>query len=111
MGIISNLQGQYSDWTVLAAFLLALTIIGSSLATAFKTSLRSIPGPFIARFSSFYRLVKVSKGDAPVFYRRLHEKYGPIVRTGPHTVDISDPKAVPVIYGINSKFLKVRFSG
>ncbi|KAJ5363950.1 cytochrome P450 [Penicillium cataractarum] len=109
MGIISDLQVQYSDWTALAAIILALTIISSSLATAFKTGLRSIPGPFLARFSSFYRLVKVSKGDAPIFYRQLHEKYGLIVRTGPNTVDISDPKAVPVIYGINSKFLKSAF--
>lgn len=108
MGIISTLQGQYSDLAALAIIVVALAILISSLASAFKPGLRSIPGPLFARFSPFYRLVKLSKGDAPVFYRRLHETYGPIVRTGPNTIDISDPKAVPIIYGINSKFLKVR---
>lgn len=107
MGIISTLQGQCSDWATLAVVVLALAILVSSIVTAFKPCLRSIPGPHLARFSPFYRLVKLFKGDAPVYYRKLHETYGPIVRTGPNTVDVSDPKAVPIIYGINSKFLKV----
>lgn len=107
MGVLSTLQGQYTDWTALALIILVLTSLIRSLATAFKPSLSSIPGPFLARFTPFYRLLKIYKGDAPVYYRQLHEKYGPIVRTGPRTVDISDPKAVPIIYGINSKFFKV----
>ena len=78
-----------------------------SVATALKPGLRSIPGPVIARFSKLHRAWHISKGKAPVFYTELHEKYGPIVRTGPTTVDISDPAAVAIIYGINSKFLKV----
>lgn len=107
MGIISTLQGQCSDWVTLAFVVLTLAILVPSIVTAFKPSLRSIPGPLLARFSPFYRLVKLSKGDALVYYRKLHETYGPIVRTGPNTVAISDPTAVPVIYGINSKFFKV----
>lgn len=87
-----------------------LWYIVCSIATAFKPGLKSIPGPAIARFSSFYRPWKISKGDAPDFYLRLHDEYGKIVRTGPNTVDISDPKALPIIYGISSKFLKVGFT-
>ena len=87
-----------------------LWYIVSSIATAFKPGLKSIPGPAIARFSSFYRPWKISKGDAPNFYLRMHEEYGKIVRTGPNTIDISDPKALPIIYGIRSKFLKVGFT-
>lgn len=107
MGIISTLQQQCSDWATLLVVLLALAILVPSIVTAFKPGLRSIPGPPLARFSPFYRLMKISKGDAPVHYRKLHEKYGPIVRTGPQTVDVSDARAIPIIYGINSKFLKV----
>ena len=108
MGIITTLRGQYRYLAALVVIVVALAIIVSSLASAFKPGLGSIPGPLLALLSPFYRLMKLSKGDAPVFYRRLHETYGPIVRTGPNTIDISDPKAVPIIYGINSKFLKVR---
>lgn len=92
---------------LVALWSLALFVLIKSIITALRPGLRSIPGPFIARFSCLYRPWKVSKGDAPDFYQRLHEKYGPIVRTGPNTVDISDPKALSIIYGIISKFLKV----
>ncbi|KAL3442486.1 cytochrome P450 [Aspergillus insuetus] len=80
-----------------------------AIATAYKPGLRSIPGPAVARFSSLYRPWKLAGGDAPGLYRALHERYGKIVRTGPKTVDISDPDAVSVIYGISSKFLKSAF--
>lgn len=90
--------------------LIVLWYIVSSIATAFKPGLRSIPGPVVARFSSFYRPWKIANGDAPEFYLKLHERYGKIVRTGPKTVDISDPRALPIIYGISSKFLKVDFT-
>lgn len=91
-------------------FCIATFFVGyivSLIVAAFKPGLKSIPGPTIARFSSFYRPWNIAKGDAGNFYLRLHEKYGEIVRTGPNTVDISDPKALPIIYGISSKFLKV----
>lgn len=95
------------SWPILLAVLYLSFCVFRSCLTAFAPNLRCIPGPAIARFTRFYRPWKISQGDAPVFYRKLHAKYGPIVRTGPNSVDISDPKAVTVIYGINSKFLKV----
>ncbi|RAH55932.1 cytochrome P450 [Aspergillus piperis CBS 112811] len=48
-------------------------------------------------------------GNAPEAYRELHRRYGHIVRTGPETVDISDPAALAVVYGISSGFLKSAF--
>ncbi|KAF9891574.1 hypothetical protein FE257_003585 [Aspergillus nanangensis] len=80
-----------------------------SVLRAFKPGLRLIPGPIIARFSSFYRPWLISGGEAPDVYRKLHEQYGKIVRTGPNSVDISDPDAIAIIYGISSKFLKSGF--
>jgi hypothetical protein len=93
-----------------SATLLLLVLVQhiiKAIATAYKPGLRSIPGPAVARFFPLYRPWRLAGGDAPGFYRALHERYGKIVRTGPKTVDISDPDAVSVIYGINSKFLKV----
>lgn len=107
MGLLLTLQGQQNDWFSILVLIVAFSIGITSVATALRPGLRSIPGPVVARFSSLYRPWKISKGDAPDFYRNLHKKYGPIVRTGPNTVDISDPKALPIIYGISSKFVKV----
>lgn len=90
-----------------ACTLLVLVIFFvSSLRTAFRAGLRQIPGPVAARFSGLYRASLVYGGKAPYQYRRLHEKYGPIVRVGPNHVSVSDPSAVPQIYGIGSNYLK-----
>lgn len=79
----------------------------SAIHIAFKRGLRSIPGPFLARFSSLYRIGLVYHGEAPTNYRRLHEQYGPLVRVGPNAVSVSEADMVPIIYGIGSQFLKV----
>lgn len=107
MGILSEAKHILQD-NIWPAFLIPIALFAiRCISIALKAGLRSLPGPTIARFSPFYRVWKISKADAPIFYRNLHEKYGPIIRTGPNTVDISDPDALPIIYGIGSKFLKV----
>ena len=75
--------------------------------TAFKNGVRELPGPVLARFSGLYRFSMVYNGKGPGRYRELHEKYGPIVRTGPYHVSVSDPSMIPTIYGIGSKFTKL----
>ena len=76
---------------------------------SFNPALSKLPGPTWARWTPFWRLVFVWDGKSPSKYYELHQKYGPIVRTGPRCVDISDPAAIPIIYGISSKFLKTQF--
>ena len=88
--------------------LLGLFIFVDFVRTAFKQGLRSIPGPFLARFSGLYRLSLVAKGKAPEEYLKVHQKYGQVVRVGPNHVSISDPAMIPTIYGIGSNYLKVR---
>lgn len=93
--------------TLSACTLLLALLVLSYVRTVFREGLRYLPGPFLARFSGIYRLALVHDGHAPERYRELHKKYGPIVRTGPNHVSISDPAMIPNIYGIGSKFLKV----
>jgi len=69
--------------------------------------LRGIPGPFLARVTGLYRLSLVSSGNAPENYRKLHDRHGKILRTAPNHVSIADASAIPIIYGLGSKFLKV----
>ena len=85
------------------AFLLLLC---DYIRLAYVTPLRKLPGPVFARFSKLWRVQFVADGKCPFKYSALHEKYGPMVRTGPKSVDISDPAAIPIVYGISSKFLK-----
>lgn len=94
---------KYSMYAILAYIILEY------LRLALRPGLRSIPGPFIARFSKLYRLVNIARGDCPDFYLRVHEKYGQIVRLAPNFVSLSDPAVVPVIFGINHNYLKSGF--
>jgi hypothetical protein len=79
------------------------------LRSIYNPALSKIPGPTWARYTQFWRFFFVWDGKSPDKYYKLHQKFGPIVRTGPKCVDISDPTAIPIIYGISSKFLKTQF--
>jgi hypothetical protein len=85
-----------------------LIYVLDTIRLAYRSSLRKIPGPAIAPWTRLWRVKLVWDGNAPWKYIQLHDKYGPVVRTGPNSVDISDPNAIPIIYGVTSKFTKVR---
>lgn len=93
--------------TRIVAILLVGLVLVNYARVIFRKGLRTLPGPFVARFSVLYRLSLVYKGNAPHTYRKLHAKYGPIVRTGPNHVSVSDADMIPVIYGTGSNFKKV----
>lgn len=97
----------HSTAAVLILGLVCSTLL-MSIRTAYRKHLRSIPGPCLARFTGVYRLSLVWKGDAPEQYRNVHAKHGKIVRVGPNHVSVSDPSEIQTIYGIGSKFLKVK---
>ncbi len=94
------------SWQYLLLLPLVYLVL-DSVRVAYRTGLRKVPGPLLARFSKLWRFKFVMDGKAPFKYQLLHKKYGPIVRTGPNTVEISDPTVIPTIYGINTKFFKV----
>ncbi|KAJ6111538.1 hypothetical protein N7523_007599 [Penicillium sp. IBT 18751x] len=68
--------------------------------------LSRIPGPSISRWTDIVYLYYWLAGQVPYYVHDLHEKYGPIVRTGPNRVDVCDINAVKEIHKTNSRFLK-----
>jgi len=81
------------------------------LFNSYRAGLSKIPGPFIARYTdawSLYAAWRTKRDSNRVSYSRsLQEKYGDVIRTGPRSVTVLDPLAVPVIYGVKSKLAKV----
>lgn len=71
--------------------------------------LKSLPGPFPGRVSNFYRVWLLSTGKGPIKYWELHKKYGPVVRTGPNHVSLSDPAMISVVYDLKNKYFKVSY--
>ena len=100
---------QASDVVKYASLALVGFLLADYLRIALRPGLRPLPGPLFAKFTKLYRVINIARGDCPDFYLRLHKKHGPIVRTGPNTVSLADPDAVPIIYGINHNYLKTAF--
>ncbi|KAJ5135232.1 uncharacterized protein N7515_004510 [Penicillium bovifimosum] len=97
------------QWTIISLFvcilLLAVTIYNSR-----KSGLSHIPGPFLARYTDAWNLwlawSTLHNGTGPSSYRKLQAKYGSVIRTGPNSVTVLDPSAVPTIYGVRSHLAK-----
>ncbi|KAJ6520602.1 cytochrome P450 [Mycena vulgaris] len=70
--------------------------------------LRNIPGPWLAARTRWYKAYfdLIRDGGFLQHLEWLHEKYGPVVRVGPHEVHFSDPDVFESIYGSHSTFVK-----
>lgn len=91
---------------VVCIFLAAVAL--HLLKNRFKRGLRDIPGPTAAKYTRLWKLHSVWKGDHHNTAIDLHRKHGSLVRIGPKHVSVGDPDAIPVIYGLNKGFTKVR---
>jgi hypothetical protein len=107
MGVLEKSSFETRTLVISVLITLVLVWVARTIYIGFQPGLRGIPGPWSARFSNFVRFELVWAGKAHENYRELHKTYGAIVRTAPNVVDISDPKMIPIIYGINSKYNKV----
>lgn len=56
---------------------------------AFLHPLRKFKGPFEAKLSNLYHASLIKKSDNYLQVTKMHEKYGPIVRTGIEFLNIS----------------------
>ncbi|KAK4862890.1 hypothetical protein LT330_003023 [Penicillium expansum] len=90
--------------TILGCFLGVLCL--HFIYTRLSSPLARIPGPTISKWTEVVYIRYWFAGKVPYYVHDLHERYGPIVRTGPNRVDICDVDAVKEIHKTNSRFLK-----
>lgn len=76
------------------------------LRLAYSTTLRHVPGPWYAKFSSLGLKAHDAFGNRWYYVQALHRKYGSIVRIGPEDVAISDPKVVSKVHALGTDFRK-----
>ncbi len=114
--------------------LLVLAFAGYVVRQVFFHPLSDIPGPLPAKLTRWWQAYEVWSGAAEKTEIALHEKYGEdgslssagegiglvnhestfvgsLVRVAPNQVSISDPEAIKLIYGPNSRFPKVCCEG
>ncbi|KUJ11447.1 cytochrome P450 [Mollisia scopiformis] len=87
---------------------LLLTLV-YSVWIYFTSPIKSIPGPFFAKFTNLWRFFDTYGGRPELTQQMLHEKYGNAVRLGPNIVSISDPKLLRTLYNTRGDFLKSKF--
>ncbi|KAL4876780.1 cytochrome P450 [Aspergillus karnatakaensis] len=71
--------------------------------------LARFPGPFWASITRVWTVLHVLPGNAEQVQRRLHAKYGAVVRIAPNELVTSDPEAIQSLYGVRSSLLKTDF--
>ncbi|KNG49034.1 cytochrome p450 [Stemphylium lycopersici] len=71
-----------------------------------RSPLKSIPGPFLAKFSNAWRFLNHYGQTHIETQRKLHEQHGDVVRLGPNTVSVSDASLIKTIYNIRGTYLK-----
>ncbi|KAF5576833.1 phenol 2-monooxygenase [Fusarium pseudoanthophilum] len=71
--------------------------------------LSRLPGPWITCCSDVIAKYHWLKGTRAQYVHGLHQRYGPVVRIGPHEVDISDMTAVKQIHRVKDGYRKAPF--
>ncbi|CAI6341036.1 unnamed protein product [Periconia digitata] len=100
------------DFTIYnLAILLAAVVPSVLLHRIVKsyTRLSHVPGPFFCHITNLKRVYWVLTGQAHLHHQRLHSRHGPVVRTGPNSVFISNPDDVPAVYPVRAGFPKADF--
>ncbi|KAJ5920461.1 cytochrome P450 [Penicillium verrucosum] len=95
--------------TVAAAILLLAIVPGICLVNIIKhycDPLRSIPGPFWAKFTRLWYLREMLTGKSRETVVKLHEDYGSVVRIAPNEFSISDMDIMREVYGPRTTFEK-----
>ncbi|KII87769.1 hypothetical protein PLICRDRAFT_176536 [Plicaturopsis crispa FD-325 SS-3] len=70
---------------------------------------RSIPGPFLAKFSDLWLGWVSAHGHRSEIVHELHRKYGKFVRIAPNHVSVADPDALQTVYAHGKGTLKPDF--
>ncbi|KAL1639278.1 hypothetical protein SLS58_008120 [Diplodia intermedia] len=92
-------------WPAVLAAVVAIHI----LRNKFNKGLHKYPGPALAAYTDWWRLIDVWGRKTEQTHIHLHQKYGDFVRVGPNVISIADPKAIKTIYGLNKGMTKSDF--
>ncbi|KAF8843964.1 cytochrome P450 [Paxillus ammoniavirescens] len=104
--------------SVVRAFLTAYTLF---LATLFASivvyrlspfhPLAKYPGPTLCKVSQFWAVLVASRGKTHLYRKKLHGRYGSIVRIGPNELSVIDKDLLPFILGTHGMSKGPLFEG
>ncbi|KAI1176238.1 cytochrome P450 [Nemania sp. FL0916] len=80
--------------------LIIARLLVQSFQRLFFGPFRAIPGPWLNRVSELPAALALLKGDQHVYYKSLHDRYGPVVRVSPDEISFISVEARQEIYGL-----------
>ena len=86
---------------------LSVLVVGYLLSNYFNHGLNKYPGPFLAKFTNWWRFLDVYGRRPDITHLKLHREHGDVVRLGPNSLSFANPRALKTIYGLNKGFTKV----
>ncbi|KAK1756336.1 cytochrome P450 [Echria macrotheca] len=98
------------SFLVAAAVFLVLWLSFQIVQRRYFHPLRSIPGPWLNSISELPAAFALVTGNQHVYYRSLHEKYGPVVRVSPNELSFVSVEAREEIYGLRKGGLNMEKS-
>ncbi|KAH7108667.1 cytochrome P450 [Dendryphion nanum] len=84
----------------------AVVVVAQYISAYLSSPLKQLPGPFVAKFSNWWRFFNHYSKTHIETQQALHKKYGNAVRIGPNTVSLSDPSLIKTIYSTRGTFVK-----
>ena len=74
-------------------------LLVQTLQRLFSGPFRAIPGPWLNRISELPAALALLRGEQHLYYKSLHDKYGPVVRISPDEISFISVEARQEIYG------------
>ncbi|KAF1993446.1 hypothetical protein P154DRAFT_450165 [Amniculicola lignicola CBS 123094] len=70
------------------------------------SALSKVPGPWLAAWTRLWLVSSLVSGEAGDIFFTLDQRYGPVVRTGPNNILVSDPEATRKILADGSRYTR-----
>lgn len=103
LAIVERTIFSFAPAQILLSFLAWLSALGTSILVYRLVlpihPLHHIPGPLSAKSTQLCQFYSLFKGRPRVDQRRLHERYGPVIRIGPNEVSMADTSSLSTIFG------------
>ncbi|KAJ7309990.1 high nitrogen upregulated cytochrome P450 monooxygenase 2 [Mycena albidolilacea] len=84
-----------------AVFLGSLSLSIAAYGLSPFHPLAQYPGPAIGKVTKLWGFWKTSQGHKYIYHKKLHDTYGPYVRTGPNKISVIDPPSPAVCQILN----------
>ncbi|KAL7907872.1 cytochrome P450 [Trichoderma velutinum] len=110
-GLLQNGPAMFLRPAVLFMLLPVATYVFWSFVSYLISPLKKYPGPFLASYTNFYRMYYAYRGNMHLLTKKLHDKYGPVVRMGPNYIDVDYPSLIKTCFDTQGVWRKTDWHG